>query len=160
METGRPVECCLHTVSLNDDPTFVALSYVWGDPAQLDDIVVNGHAEPIAINLEAAFRYVKPHGKSLEPNEKFLLWSDAVCINRDDIAERTSQIQLMGSIYRNCRVAFAWLGQHDEDTKDAFECARYIHEHVPGEQQDPPYSWPESAPISLMDARCCLGSLV
>lgn len=29
-EPGRPVECRLHTVSLDDNPTFEALSYVWG----------------------------------------------------------------------------------------------------------------------------------
>ena len=38
LKTGQPVECCLHTVSLDDSPTFVALSHVWGDPCITSNI--------------------------------------------------------------------------------------------------------------------------
>lgn len=26
---------------------------------------------------------------------------------------------------------YSWFGQHEQDTKDAFECARYMHKHAP-----------------------------
>lgn len=128
----QPVKCRLRTVSLDDNPIYVALSYVWGDPSITRDIVVDGHVKPVTINLEAALRHVKDHWESLEPDQEFLLWADAVCINQDDIPERNTQVQIMGSIYRKSSMAFVWLGQHDHDTKTAFECARWVHKHIPG----------------------------
>jgi hypothetical protein len=149
LEIGQPVECCLHTVSLDDNPTFTALSYVWGDPSITENIIVNGHMKPVTTNLEMALRHIKTHWETFEPNRNFRLWADAVCIDQDNIAERASQVRLMGSIYWRSQMTFVWLGQDDEDTKDAFECARYIQEHAPLQQRFPPLALLKSAPFSV-----------
>ncbi|KLU90831.1 hypothetical protein MAPG_09357 [Magnaporthiopsis poae ATCC 64411] len=50
------IECGLHVVSLLDKPEYVALSYVWGDPAVTAEILVNGRSFQATVNLAAALR--------------------------------------------------------------------------------------------------------
>lgn len=40
-----------------------------------------------------------------------ILWIDALCINQDDISERSSQVGFMGRIYSNAVVVLIWLGE-------------------------------------------------
>ena len=41
------------------------------------------------------------------------IWVDALCINQADLAERVTQVQLMGRIYKSAHVVFAWVGKDD-----------------------------------------------
>jgi hypothetical protein len=46
------------------------------------------------------------------------LWTDAICINQQDLDERGHQVQLMGSIYRNAHMVIVWLGTDDDKVRD------------------------------------------
>jgi hypothetical protein len=48
------LSCSLITVSLNEDPTYWALSYTWGGPNVRAYISLNGHDITITTNLRAA----------------------------------------------------------------------------------------------------------
>jgi hypothetical protein len=37
-------------------------------------------------------------------------WADAICINQNDMQERTSQVRMMGAIYSQTTLAISWLG--------------------------------------------------
>lgn len=51
------VQCSLSTVSLDDDDvSFTALSYVWGNETITEDIILNGHRRAVTTNLESALR--------------------------------------------------------------------------------------------------------
>ncbi|PHH89676.1 hypothetical protein CDD83_5529 [Cordyceps sp. RAO-2017] len=39
------------------------------------------------------------------------LWVDAICINQDDLAEKSAQVRLMGQIYRSAECVVVWLGE-------------------------------------------------
>jgi hypothetical protein len=39
-----------------------------------------------------------------------LMWVDALCINHEDVAERSSQVLLMGDIYSGATEVIVWLG--------------------------------------------------
>ncbi|KAF4451526.1 heterokaryon incompatibility (het-6OR allele), partial [Fusarium albosuccineum] len=41
------------------------------------------------------------------------VWADALCINQTDLAERASQVKLMGQLYRTARLVYAWVGKLD-----------------------------------------------
>lgn len=41
-----PISCELEAVSLDDDPPYFALSYVWGDPKVTLPILLHNHAVP------------------------------------------------------------------------------------------------------------------
>lgn len=50
-----------------------------------------------------------------------LYWIDAICIDQDDLHERSAQVLLMGKIYRQCQCTMAWLGEQDAYTRPAVQ---------------------------------------
>ena len=42
------------------------------------------------------------------------IWADAVCINQNDLDERSSQVSIMGDIYSSAKVCQIWLGTVEE----------------------------------------------
>lgn len=52
-----------------------------------------------------------------------LYWIDALCINQDDKDERSVQVALMGSIYKQATVCLVWLGEEDDFTGIAMDTA-------------------------------------
>ncbi|KAL8393637.1 hypothetical protein RB595_003393 [Gaeumannomyces hyphopodioides] len=114
--TGETLECQLHTVVLDKDLEFSALSYVWGDPTDPSNqatVAVNGRGKRVTKSLELAIRHA---GKAwnahfpARPQASFRLWADALCINQDDAAEKNHQVGLMARIFSRADVVLAWLG--------------------------------------------------
>jgi Heterokaryon incompatibility protein (HET) len=64
----------LEIVSLLDNPEYIALSYVWGDPSRLSKILVNELEVHITENLAIALEHLQPSDDALT------LWVDAVSI--------------------------------------------------------------------------------
>ncbi|RSL62612.1 hypothetical protein CEP54_005585 [Fusarium duplospermum] len=113
----RPtVTCRMRTVPLDNAPPFAALSYVWGDANDCENIVVNSQLVSVTKNLEAALRHA-PSFQRIHPacSPTFLLWADAICIDQHNGPERQAQVQLMARLYQQAECVFAWLGSDDED---------------------------------------------
>jgi hypothetical protein len=86
----------LTVAKLSDNPSYEALSYVWGDqvfPEKLN-LLPTGHLE-ITRNLAIALQQLRDQHRPRK------LWVDVVCINQADKAERGSQVMLMAKIYRS-----------------------------------------------------------
>ncbi|KAL8716532.1 MAG: hypothetical protein Q9225_006144 [Loekoesia sp. 1 TL-2023] len=45
-----------------------------------------------------------------------LYWIDAICINQEDLQERSRQVMLMDKIYRQAEATIVWLGERNEYT--------------------------------------------
>ncbi|KAJ3541341.1 hypothetical protein NM208_g4658 [Fusarium decemcellulare] len=114
-ERRPPVTCRMRTVALQDAPPFAALSYVWGDPNERENIVLNSQLVPVTKNLEGALRCA-PSFQTIHPacGPTFLLWADAICIDQGNLGERTAQVKLMAKLYQQAECVFAWLGSQDE----------------------------------------------
>ncbi|KAE8446189.1 hypothetical protein EG329_012414 [Mollisiaceae sp. DMI_Dod_QoI] len=108
------IHCQLSVVSLDEDPAYEALSYVWGDARQKLPIILNGENFIITKNLESALRYLR--------DEHFPrhLWVDAICINQNDIMERAQQVGLMDAIYSKTKEVLIWLGREQEGSDKTF----------------------------------------
>lgn len=105
-------------VSLDAAPPFEALSYAWGDPLPRHEIRCSGRRAEIGPNLYSALchiRRLQPAGRTA------WVWADALCINQDDIAERESQVRLMGDIYSAASITLIWLGEDDDSITRAFD---------------------------------------
>lgn len=61
---------------------YTALSYVWGDPAPVESIVIDGTNVNITANLSAALRDIR------DPDRTHRIWADALCIDQSNIGER------------------------------------------------------------------------
>lgn len=110
-----PLGCTLKTISLGDESIpFYALSYVWGDPTDTTIINVNNVYVPVTKSLAGALASLQ---NRLAPRlSKQSIWADAICINQQDIAERTQQVQLMADIYSTARHVVVWLGDGNRHT--------------------------------------------
>ena len=111
------INSSLHVISLYSDtrPDYTALSYVWGDARITTCIKVEGIDCQVTTNLELALRHVR------KPDQAVLLWADAVCINQNDMEERTRQVLIMSSIYSSAKETIAWVGEESEDSILAFQ---------------------------------------
>ena len=88
-------------------PSYEALSYVWGTTENPVEIKVGpSGSETLAItqNLAIALPYLR-HEKHFRT-----LWIDAICIDQQNLHERSSQVKMMGDIYRLADRAVVWLG--------------------------------------------------
>ena len=101
---------------------YEALSYSWGPqdkPCYIE--LVEGRI-PITFSLHGAL--VRLRGKS----KGRLLWADAICINQDDIVERSQQILLMPQIYSSAFRVVAYLGEEADGSDLALQLLKNIGE--------------------------------
>lgn len=100
-------------VSLEDNPTYVAISYVRGDQSIVGHFLdSDGIETPLGYSqaiLDIVSTLVPAGGNTL------YLWIDAACINPADRDERASQVAIMGDIYRQAQQVVIFLGTADDD---------------------------------------------
>jgi Heterokaryon incompatibility protein (HET) len=128
-DRSAPIRCRIQHARLQDSGEYVALSYTWGDPQQTRPIYLNEFKVEVTINLEEFLREI--HSSD---GGRTMFWIDAVCINQQDLAERSSQVLIMKDIYSNAQKVIAWLGREQAFTKRAFdfveELAKVLEENV------------------------------
>lgn len=106
-----PISCTLFKVSLDDRPRYDALSYVWGDPSDTRQIMVNGKEFSVTSNLFAALNRLR------DTKDVAILWIDSICIDQSNISERGGQVRQMAKIYSMARLVRMWVGEETVDTK-------------------------------------------
>lgn len=133
------LSCSLVTASLDDNIEYDALSYTWGDPRPPLFHVINPQqwerrhpikcsgatilvAENLLQGLLRLRSFMEEDGSALQR----FVWVDAICINQNDTAERSSQVTMMGDIYANAKTVVAWLGKHDAYTERALQLIGYL----------------------------------
>jgi Heterokaryon incompatibility protein (HET) len=99
--------CELIHYNLNNAPSYEALSYTWGaDPPSIplkidsQEILVTRGVQEFLFSQWSIF-------------EDKLFWIDAVCINQKDDVEKSSQIPLMTTIYKQAKTVIVWLAPPD-----------------------------------------------
>jgi hypothetical protein len=102
---------------LGDNWEFLYVKY--GGALPDGKIVCDGVEMTVGGELFRALRHLR------EPTEPLRLWIDALCINQDDIQERTEHVKVMGSIYQNAATVRIWLG-------DAIGLERLIFQALEG----------------------------
>ena len=56
-----------------------------------------------------------------------LLWIDALCINQDNISERSAQVQLMDKIYQQASRVLIYLGEAESGSDNAMDSIAQRH---------------------------------
>jgi hypothetical protein len=103
-------------------PIYSALSYVWGDdPALSHEIILEkGKVLRITKNLHVALSQLR-QAELVD----FRIWADAICINQNDLDERSSQIRLMRQIYHMAADVRIWLGP---GTPESEKCIEFLED--------------------------------
>lgn len=112
--SGRITACLTH-VSLTDPPPFKALSYCWGSAVDPKPIILNNCVMHVTQSLHSALQQFKSQMLNT------YLWVDALCINQEDLEERSSQVLYMRDIYMKAELVIVWLGEATPVMKSAFE---------------------------------------
>jgi hypothetical protein len=94
------------TLSVKDlaSVTYICVSYVWGDPSITKAIEVDGEEMQITTNLFDFLHHIRGS------EDIVVLWADAICINQNDMEEKSHQVGMMGDIYSGCSLVHVWLG--------------------------------------------------
>jgi hypothetical protein len=107
------VSWTISVVSLDDQPDYTALSYVWGDASITGTILLNGVRTTVTRNLATALQHLPKNGRVQSYMVKqgvFRIWADAICIDQGNIQERNQQVLLMADLYSSADHVFSWLG--------------------------------------------------
>lgn len=86
---------------------YTALSYVWGDANDTTSISVDGYPLRVTKNLECALRHRRDDKRSLN------VWADGICIDQQDDAEKSRQVEQMGQVYETATHTIIFLGEGD-----------------------------------------------
>ncbi|CAG9984403.1 unnamed protein product [Clonostachys byssicola] len=117
LDTLGPLTGHLRLVNLDDNPSFVSLSYVWGKGASSHYIV----CEPgnCLVNIPRnCFRGLQQVTRRFG---KVAIWVDSICINQNDDEEKVHQIPLMRDIYSMANCVYVWLGDGNKASDRALK---------------------------------------
>ncbi|MCJ1241043.1 hypothetical protein MMC14_009047 [Varicellaria rhodocarpa] len=112
----------LVTATIGEAPDYYALSYRWGRSAYRRDrpmsvtchITLNQIATKVSENLYDALTYLYTRLRA----SSHLIWIDALCIDQHNLAERSSQVLHMRSIYDQADSVWIWLGVPFDDVEN------------------------------------------
>lgn len=123
---GDYLKCTLQHFKLDESLEFHALSYVWGDPKKTKPILVNNRKFEVTENLHDALNALW----TLTPANVWW-WIDSICINQQNIAERSTQVSRMAQIYSTARSVTSWLGSDIENIELVDYVARSVEKLGP-----------------------------
>ncbi|KAH7090223.1 heterokaryon incompatibility protein-domain-containing protein [Paraphoma chrysanthemicola] len=106
---GEPLVGSLHIDSLDNSAVeYEAISYVWGSTTKEETILCEGAFLNISTNLHEALTRFRL------PDTPRALWADSICINQDDLDEKSCQVALMGTIYGVANCVLVYLRGNDD----------------------------------------------
>ena len=126
---SAPIRITLETHKLTEEtqPVYEALSYVWGstdDPITINVGRQGNDILAVTQNLGSALRHLRSADKPR------IFWVDAICVNQQDLDERSRQVEKMGSIFRLASRVVAWLGDEKDDSTYALDLLAFIASQV------------------------------
>ena len=116
-----PLLCSLRIVSSLEPPVYEAVSYTWGEPIFSASIECSSLGRlPITENLSAALLHLRLVDRIR------VLWVDAICINQQDLVERSHQVTLLRDTFEKAENVIVWLGEDTGDASEAFKILRVV----------------------------------
>lgn len=113
-DTGRRSFALTEERSLSDArDTYTAISYCAGDAKNTRELLVNGIRFNAFANLARAIDETCHYRESEHNETSYLLWTDQICINQSDPAERSHQVGMMYDVYANAREVAVNLSTED-----------------------------------------------
>lgn len=94
----------------SEAPSYVAISYAWGSELAEHAVIVDGHTILVRPNLWQALFHIST-AKEAKKEWKYL-WCDAICLDQENIVEKSEQVGQMYLVYRNAALVIAWVGPY------------------------------------------------
>ncbi|KAF3023091.1 hypothetical protein E8E14_013286 [Neopestalotiopsis sp. 37M] len=124
-DPAASLEIEIQHVALNQNIPFAAISYVWGDVGDAVAIQVNGAPLRISRNLHDGLKELRAQGV------QSWLWADQICICQTDLEEKQHQVGMMGKIFGNAELVYAWLGPGSQSIQQAMDWITRVGSKAP-----------------------------
>ncbi|GJN74097.1 HET domain-containingprotein [Purpureocillium lilacinum] len=135
--TGTIEEALLDATASSFAPAvapYETISYAWGTGSRDHALFVHDdnandnddghHRQPAALPLTASLHDALARVRLRDAPRR--IWADQICINQDDLAERSQQVRLMNAIYRGAARILVWLGRDGEGVAE--DAARMVRD--------------------------------
>ncbi|RAQ49421.1 hypothetical protein AFGD_002049 [Aspergillus flavus] len=80
------IKCSLQVASLDSFPRYEAISYVWGDIQEKQDILLDGRTIQVPTNVRRILQRLRHR------MQRRVIWIDYVCIDQENVAEKNTQV--------------------------------------------------------------------
>jgi hypothetical protein len=117
-------------------PDYHVVSYAH-DGSEIKDIIVIDWGDDLSPTLPASARKLSVPANLVEalrhlpwPDRRIMVWADAICINQEDLEEKSAQVAMMDRIYSRARFVSAWIGPETEDSLSALVWISFIADSV------------------------------
>lgn len=117
------VRCELLSDVEEQTPRYIALSYTWGDPGIRRPILIGDRIFWATENLAIALEHLQEEKKTIA------FWVDAVCIDQNNLNEKSVQVQRMGEIFASAALVIAWLGPAADESDLALQALQNYWEN-------------------------------
>lgn len=111
--TSHVLSGTFERASITRLPPYEAVSYCWGgedgDYTKSEFIIISGTLFPITKNCAAALLKVR------QPRGEKVIWIDSLCINQNDVNERSVQVSQMGKIFSGAQKVHIYVGNSVDD---------------------------------------------
>uniref|UniRef100_A0A8H7NQW4 Heterokaryon incompatibility domain-containing protein n=1 Tax=Bionectria ochroleuca TaxID=29856 RepID=A0A8H7NQW4_BIOOC len=104
--------------------SYEAISYVWGSDNKSHNLNLRGGS--LIKITESLYHALKDIRYSAIEDGPRHLWADGVCINQEDIDERSQQVGLMAEIYGSALKVITYVGQDTSDVKKGIKLAKTL----------------------------------
>jgi Heterokaryon incompatibility protein (HET) len=123
LRPGQPDEPLMCSIMIQPiaGKAYNALSYVWGDPTPAATVKCVDDEGEGEIGIGASLAKALISFRFTDGTRR--IWVDALCINQEDLAERQSQVRMMGAVFGEAEQVLCWLGQFS-DKEDGESRAR------------------------------------
>lgn len=148
-ESDAPDVGSLETVDLSSAPPYYALSHSWKTQHDYTDVRIDGKNVALGTGLVACIKRLSELQRSnteLKPPIQYI-WIDYICIDQSNLAERSSQVALMGQLYRSSIRTLIWLGVDTADCIGAWDLLEDVYRVF--REQNPTTSDPSDIPIRM-----------
>ncbi|SCO82482.1 uncharacterized protein FRV6_06695 [Fusarium oxysporum] len=139
---GGILECKLLPATLLTDARkqYLALSYCAGDPIDTKDILVNGVRCNIFANLHHALVLARRYWIQSSRQTPLRLWIDQLCINQQDLKERSHQVGFIRDIYQGAERTLACLSTSKTSGR-GMKWLIDLCDAVPSQEDDEPFEY-------------------
>lgn len=115
-----PIYCTLRNHYIYEAPEYEALSYCWGDQDIKYPVTCNSAEFLVTRNVHDALVALR---HTTLPR---ILWIDQICIDQENLLERSYQVGVMRFIYQNAVGTVIWLGPATPDTQRTITFIQYL----------------------------------
>lgn len=105
---SRVIRCHMEHHSLDNAPQYEAISYNWGDSSRIQRILVDECWLKVTQNAYDAL-----YNRSFYARTRHV-WIDSVCIDQNDLTEKSKQVRLMTNIYERASRVIVFLGDRPD----------------------------------------------